>query len=310
MLAGAARLAEHPSAISPAFVLRQTGLCFLAAYIFYGAGTVWNDWVDRDVDANVARTKDRPLASGKVTTFQAMLWMVLQTLATWYLLNVMLDGNDLYVLNPLHALMIAVHRIKNGRGTDGCTYRWKHFLPVLVASFLYPFGKRPAARKLYVYPQYILGFIVAWPAVIGWAATYGQHQPFTETVRQCLPLCSMVYFWIIYLNTAYSYQDVADDRKMNVNSFYNLGGQHLHLLLVALASPVPVCMLLFLREFDSFWLWATWLGGWTASFAEQLIHFDPKEPASGGTLHKSNFMLGIWTIFACAVELLRSASKV
>lgn len=55
---------------------------------------VWNDWIDRDIDANVARTKNRPLASGKVTTAQAFVWMALQVIASCVVLHVMLDGKD------------------------------------------------------------------------------------------------------------------------------------------------------------------------------------------------------------------------
>lgn len=173
----------------------------------------------------------------------------------------------------------------------------------MAASILYPFGKRPTARKLHLYPQYILGFTIAWPAIPGWAAIHGQHQSFTETTYQCLPLCVMTYFWTLYLNTAYSYQDVVDDRKLNVNSFYNVAGRHIHLLLVALASPVFVCLPLFLSQFNSVWLWVAWMGFWTVSFAEQLVRFDAKRPATGGTVHKSNVKLGLWTIVACAVEV-------
>ncbi|KAM4067157.1 ubiA prenyltransferase family protein [Hirsutella rhossiliensis] len=187
LLAGAAELADQRSATSPAFVFRQTTLCFLAAYLFCGAGMVWNDWIDRDIDANVSRTKDRPLASGKVTTTEAMIWMVLQAALSWGVLEVLLGGKDV----------------------------WKHFVPVMVASILYPFGKRPVARTLRIYPQYILALTIAWPAIPGRAAIYGQHESFSETAHQCLPLCIMVFFWTIYLNTAYSYQDVVDDRKLN-----------------------------------------------------------------------------------------------
>jgi 4-hydroxybenzoate polyprenyltransferase len=54
----------------------------------------WNDWIDRDIDSNVARTKERPLASGKVTTIEAMVWMMLQVFASWGVLEVMLGGKD------------------------------------------------------------------------------------------------------------------------------------------------------------------------------------------------------------------------
>ncbi|KID82772.1 UbiA prenyltransferase family protein [Metarhizium guizhouense ARSEF 977] len=94
LLAGAAETRQEHLAPSPLFTLRQTVFCVLAAYLFCGAGMVWNDWIDRDIDANVARTKNRPLASGKVTTAQAFVWMALQVIASCVVLHVMLDGKD------------------------------------------------------------------------------------------------------------------------------------------------------------------------------------------------------------------------
>lgn len=89
--------------MQPAFVFRQTALVFLSAYLFCGAGMVWNDYVDREIDAKVARTKDRPLAAEKVTVVDAMLWMVLQLLMALAIVHRVLDGKDVYVpsvLNP------------------------------------------------------------------------------------------------------------------------------------------------------------------------------------------------------------------
>ncbi|PFH58948.1 hypothetical protein XA68_13014 [Ophiocordyceps unilateralis] len=155
-------------------------------------------------------SSDRPLAAGKITTTEAMIWMIFQLFLSWLVLNVMLEGKDV----------------------------WKHLLPVMIASFLYPFGKRPMARMLYIYPQYILAFTIAWPAVLGRAAISARHDSFANTTRHCLPICTTVFFWTLYLNTAYSYQDVVDDRKLNVNSFYNIAGRHTHALLVVLVSPI------------------------------------------------------------------------
>ncbi|KAL0931120.1 4-hydroxybenzoate octaprenyltransferase [Colletotrichum truncatum] len=276
LLAGATELANPASTIQPSFVFRQTALCFLSAYLFCGAGMVWNDYVDREIDAKVARTKDRPLAAEKITVVDAMLWMILQLLMSLAVVHKILDGKDV----------------------------WRHMLPVIAASIVYPYGKRPNARRLRIYPQYILGFTIAWPAILGRASIYGRQEAFDETVSQCIPLCTMVFFWIIYLNTAYSYQDIIDDRKMRVNSFYTVAGRHFHRFLVALVSPILFCLPMYLIRFHSLWLWLSWMGVWTATFVKQLSQFDPKWPASGGGIHKSNFILGIWTIVACTVEVL------
>ncbi|KAM0306876.1 hypothetical protein ACHAPM_001453 [Fusarium culmorum] len=60
----------------------------------FAGGMVWNDWIDRDIDAKVARTKHRPLAMGSVTTTEAMVWMTLQVIMSWGVLRVMLDNKD------------------------------------------------------------------------------------------------------------------------------------------------------------------------------------------------------------------------
>ncbi|MEC8204910.1 MAG: UbiA family prenyltransferase, partial [Pseudomonadota bacterium] len=47
----------------------------LGAFVMRGAGCVWNDILDRDYDAKVARTALRPIASGEVSVFSAALFM-------------------------------------------------------------------------------------------------------------------------------------------------------------------------------------------------------------------------------------------
>jgi 4-hydroxybenzoate polyprenyltransferase len=101
LLSGAVLLGEKSPNISPGFVFRQTALCILAAYLFCGAGMVWNDWVDRDTDIHVARTKNRPLAAGTITTAEAMIWTMAQVTMSWGVLRIMLEGNDvLWTLFP------------------------------------------------------------------------------------------------------------------------------------------------------------------------------------------------------------------
>src|SRR3954470_11459017 len=49
-----------------------TVLLGLGAIVMRGCGCTYNDIVDRDFDARVARTADRPLPSGAVSVRQAM----------------------------------------------------------------------------------------------------------------------------------------------------------------------------------------------------------------------------------------------
>ena len=103
-----------------------------------GAGCVYNDIVDRDLDARVARTRDRPLASGRVSLRAA--WTFLFALC----------GIGLAVLVALDwpARLVAVASVA----------------PVAC----YPFMKR-----ITWWPQAWLGIVFAWGAPVGWAAATG-----------------------------------------------------------------------------------------------------------------------------------------
>ncbi len=114
-------------------------LLFLAgAFAMRGAGCTWNDIVDRDYDAGVARTRSRPIPSGQVSVRQALMFMAL----------LMLVG--LAVLVQLNAFTIVLALSSLG----------------LVA--IYPFMKR-----FTFWPQVVLGLTFKWGALVGWAAAEG-----------------------------------------------------------------------------------------------------------------------------------------
>ena len=100
-----------------------------------GAGCVWNDIVDRDLDAQVERTRDRPVASGRVSVKAALAFAVAQSLL------------GLVVLLQLRPLAQAVA------------------LASLIPVAAYPFMKR-----ITWWPQAWLGLTFNWGALVGWLA--------------------------------------------------------------------------------------------------------------------------------------------
>lgn len=94
LLAGASKSIDHPGSISTEYVFKQALLVFVGGYIFCGAGMVWNDWIDLNIDKQVARTKERPLASGRITNTEALIWMMAQYIASWYLVAYTLDYHN------------------------------------------------------------------------------------------------------------------------------------------------------------------------------------------------------------------------
>ncbi len=130
-------LAEHANgAAYPSiwFVI----LFAIGAFVMRGAGCTYNDIVDRDIDAGVARTRGRPIPSGEVTVKAAAAFMVLLCLIG---LAVLLQFNwYTIVLGALSLLPVAI----------------------------YPFMKR-----ITNWPQLMLGLTFKWGALVGWTAARG-----------------------------------------------------------------------------------------------------------------------------------------
>lgn len=111
----------------------------LGAFAMRSAGCVYNDVVDRDLDARVERTKLRPLASRRVSLKSA-----------WALL-VALSLVGLVVLLQLESLAQIVA------------------LGSLAFVAAYPFMKR-----ITWWPQVWLGLVFSWGALVGWPAVTGR----------------------------------------------------------------------------------------------------------------------------------------
>ena len=116
--------------------------CGAGAFLMRGAGCTWNDITDRDIDAQVARTRSRPLPSGQVTVRGALVWMALQAA---------LAAGILFTYNGL-AIGLGVASLG------------------LVA--IYPFAKR-----FTWWPQVFLGLAFNWGALLAWAAHAGEVPP-------------------------------------------------------------------------------------------------------------------------------------
>lgn len=112
--------------------------CAIGAFLMRGAGCTWNDISDREFDAQVARTKSRPLPSGQVTVKQAAVWLGLQMLIAF---GILLTFNTFTILLGVAAL-----------------------IPVII----YPFAKR-----FTWWPQVFLGVAFNWGALLAWAAHTG-----------------------------------------------------------------------------------------------------------------------------------------
>ena len=107
----------------------------LGSIAMRGAGCVYNDIVDRDLDRQVERTRSRPLASGTVSLKAAWIWLAMLCLL----------GLFVWLQINLIAKLVALGSL------------------ALVAA--YPFMKR-----ITWWPQAWLGLVFSWGALVGWLA--------------------------------------------------------------------------------------------------------------------------------------------
>ena len=114
-------------------------LFFLGAVLMRSAGCIVNDILDKEFDAKVFRTKDRPIASGKISIKLAIIYsLILCFLALLILLNF-----------NLFTIILA--------------------LGSMPLAFTYPLMKR-----FTYWPQLFLGITFNYGLILGWTAIKGE----------------------------------------------------------------------------------------------------------------------------------------
>ena len=114
----------------------------VGAIVLRGAGCVVNDIHDRDFDRQVARTADRPIASGAISVRKAMVF-----------------------LGALLAVGLLI------------LLQFNAFAVVLGAASLLLVFTYPLMKRVTYWPQAFLGLTFNWGALLGWAAVQGSLAP-------------------------------------------------------------------------------------------------------------------------------------
>ncbi len=110
----------------------------LGSIAMRGAGCVFNDIVDRDLDAQVARTRARPIPSGLVSIRLALAWLAVLSLV------------GLVVLLQLTP-----------------------FAAVVALASLAPVAAYPFMKRITWWPQAWLGLVFSWALLVGWSDITG-----------------------------------------------------------------------------------------------------------------------------------------
>ena len=110
-------------------------LFFLGAILMRSAGCIVNDIADKEFDKKVIRTKNRPIASGKISIKVAILYAIMLCLLA---LSVLLNFNQFTIILALGSMPLA---------------------------FTYPLMKR-----FTYWPQLFLGITFNYGLILGWTA--------------------------------------------------------------------------------------------------------------------------------------------
>jgi 4-hydroxybenzoate polyprenyltransferase len=110
----------------------------IGSFVMRGAGCVINDLWDRDIDARVARTATRPIASGEISIKAGLI----------FLISLLLVGLVVLLQFNMSAIMLGVASLG------------------LVATY-------PLMKRVTYWPQAFLGLTFNWGALLAWAAVQG-----------------------------------------------------------------------------------------------------------------------------------------
>ncbi|XP_059152673.1 4-hydroxybenzoate polyprenyltransferase, mitochondrial-like isoform X2 [Physella acuta] len=138
--------------------LKLLALFGAGAFFMRGAGCIINDMWDKDFDAKVARTKTRPLASGEITYFQALLFLSTQLTCALVIL-----------------LQLNYYSIVLGVASMG-----------LVVIY-------PLCKRFTYWPQIILGLTLNWGVLLAWATLQGSVE-----LAGFILYCACTLYTVIY----------------------------------------------------------------------------------------------------------------
>ena len=115
--------------------LYYLALFFLGSVLMRSAGCIVNDIVDKDFDKKVDRTKNRPIASGKISVITSLLFALILCFLGFIIL---IQFNFLTIILGVGSMFLA---------------------------FSYPFMKR-----ITYWPQLFLGITFNWGVIMAWAS--------------------------------------------------------------------------------------------------------------------------------------------
>lgn len=245
-------------------------LFLVGAVAMRAAGCVYNDIVDRDLDAQVARTAARPVASGAISVRSA-----------WgFLVSLSLVGLGVLLALPLAAQLVALASL------------------ALVAA--YPFMKR-----ITWWPQAWLGLTFNWGVPVGWAAADPSLRADLPVMLLVYAACIA---WTLGYDSIYAAQDVEDDALAGVKSSARALGPRLKPMVGVFHGVAILLMAAALWRWTGQPLLLAGLLPAAAHLGLQVARFDPADVRSALGQFRANQWTGAWLVLPILLAALAQAA--
>ncbi|CAK5271332.1 unnamed protein product [Mycena citricolor] len=236
-------------------ILVETLLFAVGSTLLHSAACVLNDICDVDLDRQVERTRNRPLARGSISILAASVWLIFLTsgsVGLLFLTNKIAFRYGLIGLFPLHAL--------------------------------YPLMKRWT-----YWPQAWLGLAMNWGYPTAWLAiTSTMDWPVVGT------FFAGTVCWTIVYDTIYGCQDIQDDLKAGIKSTSILFGSMVRPILAGFATLFLAAMAYsgFLND-QGVYFFSISIGGTALFFIWVFTTWDVKNVADCGAKFEANGNMGV-----------------
>jgi len=153
-----------------------------ATIIYQSSGCTINDILDRKFDASVERTKNRPIASGRISVTGATIFLILQYIVGIFCFYTMFNKSMLYFFTALMLPMAGIY---------------------------------PLMKRVTHWPQAWLGLCINFGFVASWLAVHN-----TLFFRPTIPviMVAALWCWTMIYDTTYACLDKKDDMKVGIGS--------------------------------------------------------------------------------------------
>ena len=232
-------------------------LFFLGSVLMRSAGCIVNDILDKEFDKKVSRTKDRPLASGKISI---KLGLVYAVFLCFLALLVLLNFNTFTIILALASMPLA---------------------------FSYPLMKR------YTYwPQLFLGIVFNYGLVLGWVCIKDQID-ITPIVLYLGAIFWTLGFDTIYGYQDIEDDEIIGVKSTSIRFKKN---PKLFLIICYLIFIISLIGIGFLMEFNTIFYLSLSIPVFHLFFY-QVYNFNFKDPKNSLKIFKANNLLGFVVLF-------------